>query len=199
MCDLPGPGIEPVSPVLAGRLTTGPPRKPKPSLISFNNQIFSWSSHSCRGLECVHLLTTALHPQNVPQNSRHLTPRHGGSSLPQATADLISIYTWPTVVADLELHKCGVGPPALLCVWLLAFWMLIVRFIPVVVCVSGSFLFIAESGTLTSVWVLLFFSVPCDMWGQRMSPAISVNKGCWGHHAIGHCSLEINRILALDS
>ena len=38
MWDLPGPGIEPVSPALAGRfLTTGPPGSPH--LLSFRNHI----------------------------------------------------------------------------------------------------------------------------------------------------------------
>ena len=46
-----------------------------------------------------------------------------------------------------------------------------------------------------------------DWRGQRMSPAISVNKGYCTHHAISHCGLHPeriqdggkNKILALDS
>ena len=46
-----------------------------------------------------------------------------------------------------------------------------------------------------------------DILGQRMSPAISVNKGYCTHHAISHCGLHPeriqdggkNKILALDS
>ena len=151
----------------------------------------------------------ALHPQNVPQNSRHLTPRQGGSSLPQETADLTSIYTWPTVVPDLELHKRGFGPPVLLCVWLLAFWMMIVRFSPMVACVSGSFLFTAEWDTLTSVWVLPFFTVPWDVWGQYVTCHFSKQRllrpSCPRPLQPPQlCTLrwfrmEIKRILALDS
>ena len=41
MWDLPGPGLEPVSPALAdGFLTTGPPGKPTPDLL--NQKFWRW-------------------------------------------------------------------------------------------------------------------------------------------------------------
>ena len=48
MWDLPGPGIEPVSPALAGRFfTTEPPGKPRPLSLSFSFCLYLWCA-ACR-------------------------------------------------------------------------------------------------------------------------------------------------------
>ena len=47
MWDLPRPGLEPVSPALAGRLsTTAPPGKPPYIFLSYNELLLMWSSLS---------------------------------------------------------------------------------------------------------------------------------------------------------
>ena len=112
MWDLPGPGLEPVSPALAGGfLTTAPPEKS--SLMNFDKRIWLYNQHHNQDIEQFH------YPENplVPRCSQ---PFLSLQSL--ATTDLFSV---PIVLAFFRMPYEWNHTICRLWVWLLSLRIMI--------------------------------------------------------------------------